>query len=242
MTNQWITDRPIAHRGLHFGTAVPENSLLAFQKSIDADIPIECDIQFIKDETFVVFHDDTLERLTGVQGKISDLTLSHLKNLYLYKTKEQIPTLEKLLTLVNGRVPILIEIKGRTFSSTKGNILKNILKDYSGEIALQSFNPMALTWCKKNIPHVPRGMISYDWCNSGLKLYQKLLLRYMFFFFQVSPSFISIRSDYLDSPIINIIREKTNIPTLGWAIKSAHEVMQYKKLMNNFIFENFVPK
>lgn len=241
MTSKWITDRPITHRGLHSGTAVPENSLLAFKKSIDANLPIECDIQFMKDETIVVFHDDTLERLTGIQGKISDLTLSHLENLYLYKTKEQIPTLTNLFTLVNGRVPILIEIKGRDFSPKKGNILKNIIKSYSGEIALQSFNPMALTWCRKNIPHIPRGMISYDWNNSGLKSYQKFLLRYMLFYFQVSPSFISIKSDYLDSTIINIIRNQFKIPILGWTIKSSDEVMQYKELMNNFIFENFSP-
>ncbi len=241
MTSQWITEKPIAHRGIHSGTKVPENSLAAFQKSIDANIPIECDIQFIKDKTYVVFHDDTLERVTGVHGKISDLSQSHIKNLYLYKTKEQIPTLLELISFVNGRVPILIEIKGRTFSPNKGNVLKNTLEHYSGEIALQSFNPMALTWCKVNIPHIPRGMITYDWYNSGLKSYQKILLRYMLFFPLVSPSFISVKSNYLDSAIINLIRKKFNIPILGWTITSSQEALKYKELMNNFIFENFLP-
>lgn len=100
----------IAHRGL-FNTSTPENSLGAFQKCIDSNVPIELDIHILKDDCLVVFHDDNTKRLTGLDAKLKDLTFKEIENLNLLNTSYTIPKLNDVLKLVDGKVLIDIEIK-----------------------------------------------------------------------------------------------------------------------------------
>ena len=152
----------IAHRGLHnIDNSIPENSMLAFKKAIEGGFAIENDIHLTKDGEVVVFHDDTLTRVCGVEGKVEDKTLAELKELNLLGTNEKIPTLRECLELVGGRVPLLIEFKvvggNAKALSEKAN---EILKDYEGLYFVQSFYPNVLSWYKKNRPDICRGQLS----------------------------------------------------------------------------------
>ena len=159
-TNSWLLTRPIAHRGLH-NEEYPENSLGAFQRCIDKNYPIELDVRLLNDNTLVVFHDDTLARMTGIDGYVSQINKEDLKNCKLNKTNFVIPTFREVLDLVDGKVPILIELK--TANSSFGpleKILTDTLTDYTGEYAVQSFNPFSVGWFTEHYPDIIRGQMS----------------------------------------------------------------------------------
>jgi len=110
----WLTERPIAHRGYHdLNRNVWENALSAFARAVDAGFAIECDLQYAADAIPVVFHDDDLKRLCGIEGDVRQRTAGELGLLKVGGTADKIPTLRQLLDLVKGRVPIVLELKGR---------------------------------------------------------------------------------------------------------------------------------
>ena len=150
--------RYYAHRGLHKNTnIIPENSLPAFRLAIENQYGIELDVRLTKDNIPVVFHDTTLLRVCGVDKKVRDLTFDELSNIYLYDSKEQIPLLTEVLDLVNGQVPLIIELKTNENDTTVCSIVAPILDNYMGVYCVESFNPLILMWYKKNRPIVIRG-------------------------------------------------------------------------------------
>ena len=199
----WLVERNIAHRGLHTAEA-PENTLAAFQNAINNSTPIELDIQQLSDNTVVVFHDKKLERLTGQDGYLKNLTKENLKNYKILNTEHSIPTLEEALNLINGQVPVLIEIKNNEKVGDLERAFYNIIKDYKGEFAIQSFNPFSLEWFKKNAPQIIRGQLSSYFDEDNLSFVKKVLLKKMFFNKKISePHFISYNAKNLP---------KANIP------------------------------
>ena len=143
----WLVETPIAHRGLH-DKNIPENSLSAFSKAVEKGYAIELDVQLIADGTVVVFHDKSLSRMTGNDGYLKFLNKDDLKILKLKNSKEHIPTLQEVLDLVNGKTPILIEIKNEAKVGKLEQSLIDILKNYNGEYAVESFNPFSLQYVK----------------------------------------------------------------------------------------------
>ena len=150
-----------AHRGYHDGNvAVPENSLASFQAAIDAGYGIELDVQLSADKVPMVFHDADLMRVCGVEGKIWDYTCEELQQLKLFGTDETIPTLAQALELVGGQVPILVEYKMDKVDTDVCAYSHELLKDYDGAYAVQSFHPFALFWYRQNAKDVPRGILA----------------------------------------------------------------------------------
>ena len=148
-----------AHRGLH-GNGVPENSLSAFRRAVDAGVGIELDLHLSSDGEVMVFHDDTLDRMTGYSGNLSEMSAATLRTLRLNDTEEKIPYFHEVLALVNGKVPLLIELKGR--STTDMRLCEKVsamLKNYKGLYCIESFNPMQLRWWKLHRPDVIRGQL-----------------------------------------------------------------------------------
>ena len=146
----------IAHRGLH-SSSIPENSLLSFQKALVNDYAMEFDLTITKDEKVVVFHDDNLLRLCNVDKDIEEVDYSYLKNLKLFDSNEKIPLFEELLSLIDGRITLIIEIKKhKSIGVLEDNIVK-LLNIYNGEYFICSFEKNILTWFKNNNPHLKRG-------------------------------------------------------------------------------------
>ena len=153
--------RPYAHRGLWDGQ-IPENSLAAFRKAAEQGFAIELDVQLSRDGEVMVFHDYTLTRMCGREVELSALTAAELTATPLLGTAECIPTLRQVLAAVEGRVPVLIELKGESGSTALCPKLSALLADYSGQWCVESFNPLLLRWWKKHRPDVVRGLLSTD--------------------------------------------------------------------------------
>ena len=147
-----------AHRGLH-GDGVPENSLEAFELACKSGYGIELDVQLSRDGEVMVFHDYTLIRMTGCDKKLCELDAEELKKLTLGESEQTIPTFKEVLALVDGRVPLLVELKGESTDVSLCAPVAEILKGYSGEYCIESFNPMLVREMKKQLPGVFAGQL-----------------------------------------------------------------------------------
>lgn len=235
----WLVETPIAHRGLHSKT-VPENSLSAFSKAIEKGYAIELDVQQLTDGTIVVFHDETLARMTGNDGYIKYLHKEDLKALSLKGSKEHIPTLEQVLKLVDGKVPLLIEIKNPYKVGNFEQALIDALKNYNGEFAVQSFNPYSLAYFKKHAPNILRGQLSGSYKGEKIGWFKKILLRKMKLNKRVSvPHFINYEAAALPN---RYVRRFKHLPLLAWVVKSKEEYLKVVKYCDNVVFENFDPE
>ena len=236
----WLVKKFIAHRGFHNNFDAPENTLKAFENAIKKDYVIELDVRIIKDGTIVVFHDDELKRLTGKNGKADELTKEDLKEIKILSSNQHIPTFEEVLKLVNGQVPLLIEIKNYKKDGILEKELINILKDYKGEFAVQSFNPFSLEYFKKYYPSVLRGQLSSYFKNEkNLSFVTKFVLKRMLLNKSKSnPHFVSY--DVQNMP--NKYTKKLSIPVLVWTVKNQKQYENVSKYCDNIIFEGFEPE
>ena len=148
----WLTERPIAHRGYHdLNRTVWENTLSAFARAADAGFAIECDLQYAADAIPVVFHDDDLKRLCGIEGDVRARTAGELGLLPIGGTADRVLTLRQLLHLVKGRVPLVLELKGRK-GDDEGFAMAvlDAIEDYEGPVALMSFDQ----WLLKDLKEI----------------------------------------------------------------------------------------
>ena len=157
---RWRGQR-FAHRGLHdLSRGSVENTLPAFEAACRAGYGIEWDIQFSRDMRVVVFHDDDLKRLAGDSRKVCQCTLEELQGMELAGVKgARIPTLKEALDLVDGRAPLLIELKSGSKNARLCQALMEHLADYRGEYIVESFNPMIVGWFRRRAPQVVRGQL-----------------------------------------------------------------------------------
>ncbi len=235
---EWLINKNIAHRGLHSNDfRVPENSLLAFRLAVEKNISIELDVHALKDGTVVVFHDDNLKRMTGVDKKISECTYEEIRKLKLLDSNQTIPLLAEVFDLVNNKVPILIEIKNTSKLGYLERRLLSILKKYNGRCAIQSFNPFSLIWFRINANYIYRGQLSSYFIHEKLFFMKKCLIKKLFFNFLVKPNFISYNIENLPNKRVRKIREK-GIPIFGWTIRNEYEYKKAKMYCDSIIFEN----
>ena len=150
-----------AHRGLHDAeNGIVENTLPAFEAACANGYGMELDIQFSKDLQVVVFHDDTLTRLTGDRRRVDACTLEELRAFHLMGNESaRIPTLREVLDTVNGRTPLLIELKNGRRNTRLCEALMEMLADYPGEYLVESFNPLIVAWFRRHAPQVVRGQL-----------------------------------------------------------------------------------
>jgi len=152
-----------AHRGYHnISLGIAENSMSAFSRAIERGYAIELDLHLTSDGEVVVFHDDNLKRICGVDSAIWEHTYEELRQLRLQGTDERIPLFTDVLKLVDGRVPLLIELKLPTRNMTLCREAWRILRNYDGPFLIQSFNTFGLRWFRRHAPRIPRGQLSSD--------------------------------------------------------------------------------
>lgn len=232
----WLCSKPIAHRGLH-NADLPENSIGAFEHAIEKNFAIELDVQLSKDGEVIVFHDSSLSRMTMSDGYVSNSNLSDLKNLRLLETDYKISTLNEVLEVVDGKTPILVEIKNDHKVGELENKALNILKNYSGEFAVQSFNPYSLEYFKENYPQITRGQLSTFFSKNDLGFVKRNLLKKLKLNHVSKPDFIAYNGAYLPNKYVS----KTELPVLAWTIRSSDELERVKDCCDNIIFEGFMP-
>lgn len=232
--NSWLVKMPVAHRGYH-NTKFPENSLGAFGNAIENNYAIELDVRMTDDGEVIVFHDEALSRMTGKDGYIPNMKYEDMSELRLAKTDEKIPLFSEVLEFVNGRTPILIEIKNSGKIGPLEQKVIDLLADYKGDIAVQSFNPYSVEYFKKNAKHYLRGLLSCDFKGSDLPRMRRFALKRLMLFSTAGADFIAYRFDNLPNRYVS----KHNVPVLAWTVGSIAEYDAVKKYCHNVIFENF---
>lgn len=232
----FLLDNYIAHRGFH-NAENPENTLGAFERAIEKNYAIELDVQLLKDGTVVVVHDNKLSRLCGEDKYVSNCTHEEIKNLKILNSEYSIPTFKEVLELVDGKVPLLIEIKNTLKVGDLESKTYELLKDYKGEYAIQSFNPYSLAWFKDNAPNILRGQLSSFFKGENLSFIKKLLLKKLKLNKVSNPNFISYNADNLP----NKYCKRCDLPILAWTVRSQEQYLEVIKHCDNIIFEDFEP-
>ena len=232
-----------AHRGLFDNKEIPENSMAAFRRAVDQGIGIELDLHLTQDGRVVVFHDATLERMCGKKVPISALTWAQLKKERLLGTEHGIPLFEDVLKLVNGKVPLLIELKGEDGNDELCWKLAPILDAYGGEFCLESFNPLLLHWFAKHRPDMARGQLVTDLVKEGREG-SKLLnfaLSKMLLNFLSRPDFIACDGKYRKGLAFFVCRKLFHTPFFFWTVRKKELLAYNRRNGDHSIFEGFEP-
>ena len=222
-----LLDRPIAHRGLHNKRGIIENTAESFKNAIDNQYGIECDVVLSSDGEVMVYHDYDLNRLCGIDKKISETTKIELKSVKLLNSESGILTLDEMLYMVSGRVSILIEIKPSFHPYIEERIFE-IIRSYQGSLALQSFDIKAIEWFNKNAPYYKIGLIGND---SEVKIDKIRDLRI---------DFISYDIEHIDDEKIQMMRN-TGLPLLTWTVNDDKKLEKSREFADNCIFEDIKP-
>ncbi len=226
----------IAHRGLYNKEDIPENSMRAFENAMDKGYAIELDVNMTKDGHLVVFHDNSLKRMTGMKMDVTMLELSEIKKLKLLGTDNKIPTMEDVLLLVSGKVPLMIEIKSNNKPKETTDKLMSLLEKYEGEYVIESFNPRIINYLRKNYPDVIRGQLAAKNIREVKSKFMRFLLGKMVFNTITKPHFIS----YLYTDITeNMYKKykKKNIDVAVWTLREKDAYIKVKDKADMFIFE-----
>ena len=179
----------------------------AFKEAVNKNYIIELDVHFLKDGEVVVFHDDNIERMTGINKNLKDCTYDEIRNIKLLNKNTYIPKFSDVLKLVDGKVPILIELKNDNKVGLLESSLVQILKKYNGKYAVQSFNPLSIMWFKNNYPNIIRGQLVCKFKNKKMDNIKKFILKTMFFNIITNPDFISHSVDDLSYKEVNKIKK-----------------------------------
>ena len=232
---EWLFEKPIAHRGLH-NDKLPENSMPAFVAAIEKGYNIEIDLHLTADGQVVIFHDHNLKRVckTNRDIKIEDLTYAELSQYHLSDTESTIPLLDDLLKIAEGKVGLLIELKNSNpFSHALESATIEILKNYKGEFALQSFNPYSMKYIRLHSDFIVGQLATYE-----MKLFApvgKLWVN------QISrPAFVAY--DIRQAENKYVTRWSKILPLLVWSINTPEKLQKAKDIgANNIIFEDIEP-
>ena len=231
----FLLDNFISHRGMH-NESIPENSIPAFKKAVNSGYTIELDVHLTKDNKIVVFHDHNLKRMCSVNKRIENCTYEELLKYNLLDTKYKIPLFKEVLSLVDNKVGLLIELKVDEFDSKLEQELCKILDNYSGRYAVQSFNIKTIKWFKKNRPNYIRGLLSSDFEYKKTSNLVKWVGKTLISDIILKTDFISYDKRALPSKYVE--NKRKTKPILVWTIKSNDDYVKCKNYADNFICEN----
>ncbi|MBQ6003442.1 MAG: glycerophosphodiester phosphodiesterase [Clostridia bacterium] len=229
----------IAHRGLH-DDIIPENSLAAFRAAAEKGYGLELDIRLNKEGKVIVFHDDNLKRVTGVDKKTAEADRDDMQNLRLKGTSERIPYFREVLDQIDGRVPILVEFKPGKNMEELCRKAEELLGDYKGEYFIQSFDPRVLIWYRKNRPDILRGQLSEFFHIHGTKIPRitEFILRNLLFGFLSRPDFIAYNLEDIKRALgLRLCMKIYHPKLLLWVIRNGSQLEQAKSLGALPIFE-----
>jgi glycerophosphoryl diester phosphodiesterase len=213
-----------AHRGLHSGPAFPENSFLAFAAALELRAGIECDLRLTADDHILVFHDAEALRLCASPLLIGKSTLAELGRLRL--GEQPIPTLPGLLSIVAGRVPLLLEVKVDRDIWRWIPALRRDLHGYGGPFGAMSFDPRLPRLLKTNLPGIRRGLV----LRAGLRSLRRWAAIRL-----ADPEFVAVERTALTEPWVE--RLKQRMPVYGWTIRTAEERRQAEVQADALIWE-----
>lgn len=233
-----------AHRGLwNMNEGIPENSLAAFQRALEHKYAIELDVHLTADGQLAVFHDDSLNRMCGIDLPVESVHSEQLSHLRLLHTEYHIPLLHEVLELVNGRVPLLIEMKLPSRNLSLCPLLDRQLRAYSGPYLIESFNSLGLYWYRKHRPDILRGQLTCRFTPSaGWDGFLKKLLSALLVNCVGRPHFIACHHRQANGFGIRLNRLIYDIPLFAWTVRSPEDFAECKGNFHAVIFEGFKPE
>lgn len=221
----------IAHRGVHNNKEVVENSIEAFKLAKEKGYAIEFDISITKDNRLVIFHDDNLKRICGVDKNINDVTYEELKKLKLLNTDEHIPTFKELLEVVDGKVFLDIEIKTTSKRKEVVDLTLKELENYKGELSLKSFDPKIVRLLQKKTKDYKIGLLLT--LNNSNKIFNFFIKKGIYL---VHYDFLSIDSKMLTDEYYNKYIKKCPIQVWRVSYKDKEKYSKYKDI--TFIYDD----
>lgn len=232
-----------AHRGLHSkDKTIPENSLTAFSKAVEAGYGMELDINLTTDNQVVVFHDDTLLRVCGVDKAVADCSYEELMQYRLLGTDEKIPLFTEVLELIGGHVPLVVELKHTKRNKELCEHAAQLLDEYTGPYCIESFHPGIVKWFRKNRPNVIRGQLSAGLKNyKGLPLYQGVLLSSLLTNFMTRPHFAAYRHEDSHHKLRLNLYRMFGGKLIAWTVRDTNDIGYCEKYFDSIIFEFFTP-
>ena len=247
----------IAHRGLFDNSAqAPENTLSAFRKAVTEDFGIELDVQLTKDNRVIVIHDSDLIRTSGINKKIQDCTFEMLQEYRIFSSNEQVPGFSEVLSLINGTVPLIVELKSESLSDSKlCERVSQCLDTYNGPFCIESFNPVIVNWFRVHRPEYLRGFLSTDHAKNragsaplpsslqklaGLSI-RNFVLTNCLMNFLIRPDFIAYNIQYKNQLSYRICTGLFGIGKVGWTIQNEEELKTAELSFDVLIFDSFQP-
>lgn len=233
-----------AHRGLHDNKGdAPENSMAAIRKAVENGYGIEFDVQLTRDRIPVVFHDESLKRVCGVEGNVRDYTYEELQQFPLLSSEERIPLFADVLNAVGGRVPLIIEIKIHENPAEVCAKADELIRAYQGPYCIESFDPRAVAWYKKNRPQVIRGQLSANFnIPTRKEKFTEMLVHHLLTNVIARPDFIAYDHHSKGNLSRVLLRKLFHTLSVAWTLKSQQEMDAAKDDFDLFIFEQFIPR
>ena len=234
-----------AHRGLWNleEDGIPENSLPAFRRAVEQGFAIELDVHLTADNQLIVFHDDDLKRICSADGSCETMTVSELQTLSLSGTGEHMPLLRDVLDLVDGRVPLLIELKLPTRNTAICDHVHTLLETYRGAFLIESFHPFALRRYRQLDPDILLGQLS---CRYSAKAKMHPLLKFLSTTLMENavsrPDFIAYNFKHRDILGFDLNRRLFHTPAFAWTARSPKDYRVCQKNFDAVIFERFLPE
>jgi glycerophosphoryl diester phosphodiesterase len=231
----FLVRRPIAHRGYHDGNRTRyENAPAAFQAAIDRNFSIELDVQLSADGRAIVFHDTTLDRLTAQSGPVHDRTADELSAIAIGTSRDTIPTLEAMLSLIDGRVPVVIEMKDNgPRNPDLARAVAQDLRSYDGEAAVMSFWHDLLMVFGGTQPDVPFGLTAEGIGKPSLEWHEQAI--------PLGISFVSYQVKGLPNAFVEKVRRERAMPVITWTVKSPEDIAATRTYADQMTFEGFDP-
>ena len=243
----WLTARPIAHRGLHdIARGVIENTAGAVRAAIAADYGIEVDVQLSRDGEAMVHHDDVLGRLTEAEGRLDQLTAAELKRVAFRGSTERMMTLGELCDLVAGRVTMLVELKSRFDGDTRLPLrAASVLAGYRGPAAPMSFDPRQIALIRQKSPRLPRGIVAAKYRPHPywdlMPPWMRYGMSYLLTALTSRPQFVAYAVADLPAVAPLLARHAFGLPLLTWAVRTEAERRTAERWADQMIFEGFRP-
>jgi glycerophosphoryl diester phosphodiesterase len=231
-----------AHRGLH-DARLPENSTGAFEAACRAGYGIELDVRLSRDGVAMVFHDDTLKRMCGIDRRVDELTAEELSRIPLAGSSYTIPTFADVLALVRGRVPLLVEIKGLFDAARVCEVAAPLLDDYRGPYCIESFSPFAVRWFCRHRPLVVRGQLTeHYFANRGKKKTPAMLaMQLLLTNFLTKPDFIAFNLRDRKYLPFRIATRLYSAKAFAYTVKSVSDEEKCCGYFDALIFEGYLP-
>jgi glycerophosphoryl diester phosphodiesterase len=243
----WLTARPVAHRGLHDAArGVIENMPAAARAAVAGNFAIECDIQLSADGEAMVHHDHELGRLTEGSGLLVEKTAAELKAIRFKATDEQMMTLSDLCALVAGKVPLVVEVKSR-FNGDRRLVkrMAEVLSPYSGPVVGMSFDPDQVVALREIMPKLTRGIVAQRTYDDGywenLTQAQRNSMLHLKHGFRTQPHFVAYWVQQLPAPAPWIARNLFGCPLLAWTVRTPEQRAAAARYADQMIFEGFTP-